>query len=151
MDIFIILGLVIIIIFIRALFYKSTEEETITKVSEKDEIFYNESLDLARFLEKKFEYMHSSLWKEKRKRVIEKAEYQCEICGSGSNLQVHHLRGYDQIPFESTRDLVCLCAHHHKEWHKKYGYPKSYKDYMNWDFQKNTIYTLDSNKNSSKN
>lgn len=61
-------------------------------------------------------------WQKMRLRVMEYAEFRCQICGDGkSTLHVHHsyyTRGNDpwQYPMGS---LICICEYHHSKIHEK--------------------------------
>ena len=60
------------------------------------------------------------------KRVYERDNYSCQICGqegNGHNLNAHHLNGYNWYK-EGRTDInngVTLCDKCHKEFHKLYG------------------------------
>lgn len=63
------------------------------------------------------ETLQDSRWKEKRKKVLQRAENKCEDCGGRLQLEVHHTfyrYGYEpwQYPLDS---LKCLCRECHKE------------------------------------
>lgn len=88
--------------------------------------------DLIAFRYLKTRYLHSPEWQLKRKQALTRAHYQCEQCSDPNNLEVHH-RVYHRIPHESLSDLVVLCRSCHQAIHDKYGYPKTYKDYMQWN------------------
>lgn len=102
------------------------------KIGTVDAEFYEENKKLSQFLLAKNDYMNSAEWKTKRSKVLFYANYMCELCLSTENLEVHHLSGYNKIPNESLSDLACLCRSCHQKQHDYYGYPKTYKDYMEW-------------------
>lgn len=68
------------------------------------------------------------------KKVLNKFNYSCYICGSKDNLVVHHLDGYDWCKEKRTdvNNGVCLCNKCHKSFHSKFGYKNSKKE----DFDK---------------
>lgn len=64
-------------------------------------------------------------WEEQRKKVLERDNYKCKVCGKtkeeiGRELDVHHIKPIRE--FESTekanvlKNLVCLCPSCHKKW-----------------------------------
>ena len=63
------------------------------------------------------EYIQSDEWREKRKEKLIQADYQCEKCGTGKNLVVHHIT-YDRLGNEEMDDLVVLCKTHHNKTHE---------------------------------
>ena len=63
-------------------------------------------------------YIKSDEWKEKRKKTLERDDYQCQRCGTGMNLVVHHIT-YDRLGKEDLDDLITLCKKCHEEIHGK--------------------------------
>lgn len=92
----------------------------------------SEEARYANFMMLKSSYMHSLEWKNKRMEVLLNCNFTCQACGSTGALEIHHISGYNQIPNESLRNLSCLCRDCHQRQHDHYGYPQTYKDYMNW-------------------
>ena len=88
---------------------------------------------LTMFMWRKAEYLSSKEWKLKRIQVKDRDNHSCQVCGSTSNLHVHHMSGYDQIPNEPIDCLITLCNGCHKAQHDKIGYPKTYSDYMKFN------------------
>ncbi len=88
--------------------------------------------DLTHFMFVKARYLRSDEWAHKRSLVLERDNYQCKKCGSTRSLQIHHLSGYSQLPKEPITCLVTLCSKCHQKQHDKFGYPQTYKEYMNW-------------------
>ena len=88
--------------------------------------------DLTHFMFVKAKYLRSDEWAHKRSLVLERDNHQCKKCGSTRSLQVHHLSGYSQLPKEPIACLVTLCSKCHQKQHDKFGYPQTYKEYMNW-------------------
>ena len=63
-------------------------------------------------------YLHSEHWQKKRKQVLERANYKCQICGSALNIRVHHVN-YDNLGSENPDDLIAVCDKCHAELHEK--------------------------------
>ena len=89
--------------------------------------------ELTMFMWKKAEYLSSKEWRLKRIQVKERDNYACQLCGSTSDLHVHHMSGYNLIPNEPISSLITLCNVCHKDEHDKVGYPKNYSDYMSFN------------------
>ena len=82
----------------------------------------------------KQQYLESKKWKDKRKQVLKRDNYKCTSCGaSGVPLSVHHTSGYNLIPNEPIDCLKALCESCHTLEHKLYGFPQTYKEYMEWN------------------
>lgn len=58
-------------------------------------------------------YYKSPEWQLKRKQKLIESNYQCAICMSPQNLQVHH-RTYANFKYESLSDLIVLCKQCHE-------------------------------------
>jgi len=58
------------------------------------------------------EYLGSEAWEQKRKQRLAISNWKCAACGSGHQLQVHHLT-YERIFNEEMADLLPLCEYHH--------------------------------------
>ena len=91
----------------------------------------NHDFSTTEFKYTKAHYMQSPEWKHKRALVLARDNFQCRICSSPSNLQVHHL-SYKNLYHEPLSDLATLCGDCHTAIHNKYGYPVTYQDYMSW-------------------
>lgn len=65
-------------------------------------------------------YMNTPEYKAKRLEVLKRDGFVCQLCGSGKNLQVHHIN-YDNLGTElETDDLITLCGScHDKRVHGK--------------------------------
>ncbi|MEZ5044434.1 MAG: hypothetical protein R2828_31360 [Saprospiraceae bacterium] len=81
--------------------------------------FYEiEDHDFERKKERSYkEVLRDDRWKEKREKVLQRAENKCEECGTHERLEVHHTfykYGYEpwQYPLDS---LKCLCRKCHEE------------------------------------
>lgn len=83
-------------------------------------------------------YINSPKWATTREMIIIKRGGRCEVCGTRSNLKLHHAR-YDNLGREQVADCVVLCNKHHVELHKEHrraGRPDLY--YFSKAFVKNT-------------
>jgi len=60
------------------------------------------------------EYLESEEWKQKRRAVIQRANFCCEICGDniGWRGEVHHST-YENIFEEAEEDLIYCCSECH--------------------------------------
>lgn len=64
------------------------------------------------------QYLTTPIWREKRRRVIQRAGGICEGCGSARATQVHHLT-YKRVGREMLFDLVAICEDCHHSLHEK--------------------------------
>ena len=65
------------------------------------------------------EYLKSDKWRKKRSERLKIDNYTCQKCGSGRNLNVHHLN-YKHLGNENVYDdLITLCETCHKEIEKR--------------------------------
>lgn len=62
-------------------------------------------------------YLNSKAWDELRTRRLIFDDFQCRICGSRSNLQVHHLcyPAHGNFGTEPIHDLITLCKNCHSD------------------------------------
>lgn len=58
-------------------------------------------------------YLRSYEWRMKRVKIITRDNGRCRLCGSKTNLQIHHLT-YKNIFKEKDKDLITLCVDCHK-------------------------------------
>ena len=65
------------------------------------------------------EYLQSPRWKAIRKRLYKEYNYKCALCGSGKNLNVHHIT-YENLGEENDEDLTVLCQVCHKKIHEPF-------------------------------
>lgn len=66
-----------------------------------------------------------------RKKVFERDNFTCQVCYQrGNDLNAHHLYSYHSHPDErfNVKNGVTLCVHHHKDFHKKFGYRNNTKE-----------------------
>lgn len=82
-------------------------------------------------------YLLSETWKQKRKKILDRDENRCQICGAKDDLIVHHLT-YDfsyNLGDEPDSNLVTVCRMCHEDIHEV---EKRYVDSVNklvdyWD------------------
>ena len=70
------------------------------------------------------EYMNSPEWEKRRLRILKRDNLKCQICGSGKNLRVHHIRYPEILGTEPDSDLITVCDTCHARIHyedKNYG------------------------------
>jgi 5-methylcytosine-specific restriction endonuclease McrA len=80
------------------------------------------------------ELLFTKEWQEKRLQILERDSFQCAICNSKDNLQVHHRQYHfskEKSEFKPPWDypnssLVTLCETCHKKGHSKYNVPILY-------------------------
>ncbi len=54
----------------------------------------------------------NSAWK--RKKIIERDEHKCVICGFDFFVEVHHITARSKGGTDEFHNLICLCPNHHK-------------------------------------
>lgn len=59
-------------------------------------------------------YLLTEEWKNRRMGCLVRSNYRCEACGSGTQLDTHHLT-YARIYSEPLSDLISLCRNCHSE------------------------------------
>ena len=64
------------------------------------------------------QYLKTPRYRELHRKTLQRDKYKCQICGTGTNLVVHHVT-YRRLGNESLDDLVTLCDSCHFEVHKK--------------------------------
>ncbi len=62
------------------------------------------------------EYIQSKIWNYNKKLALVKANHKCQLCGFGSELDVHHL-SYANLGQEKDGDLLVLCRRCHRDSH----------------------------------
>lgn len=70
-------------------------------------------------------FRKSSEWTNKRKEILDRDEYCCQICktqgyiNSSKSLHVHHIHALanDWEDRVNDRNLICLCEKHHHDVH----------------------------------
>lgn len=63
-------------------------------------------------------YLRSKKWKAFRKTVLERDGFNCVMCGTAYNLEVHHVT-YRNVGWEKLEDCVTLCDTCHTKVHSK--------------------------------
>ena len=58
------------------------------------------------------------LYEQLRKEVLSRDGWQCQICGSRQNLQVHHKQLRSQQGSDDDLNLITLCAGCHQGMHR---------------------------------
>jgi len=54
-----------------------------------------------------------------RERVLQRDRYQCQVCGTTEQIQVHHWKRYRSQGGQDTEDnLVTMCFAHHAALHR---------------------------------
>lgn len=78
--------------------------------------------------EEYIDYLRSEDWQERRKEIMEEADWECEQCSEKAT-QLHHLN-YDNLGYEQLGvDVIPLCKNCHEEIHNKGG---EYGEYKEW-------------------
>lgn len=95
----------------------------------------SDSLELDAFLATKSTYLQSPGWKAKRRQRLAISNGLCECCNKPftGRYELHHISGYNLIPNESISHLRLLCTNCHQLQHDFYGYPKTLRDYKQWN------------------
>lgn len=64
-----------------------------------------------------YDYLRSEEWQQKRLQVLVRDNFKCQLCGSGKNVQAHHI-SYENLYTEAELDdLVTLCKACHEKVH----------------------------------
>lgn len=66
-----------------------------------------------------YEYILSEEWQKLRRKRLQLDGYVCRECGTGKNLQVHHITYRHLRQPEEINDLVSLCRTCHERVHAK--------------------------------
>lgn len=95
---------------------------------EADKLFSTKLQELkkeeSKFVKNEYsEYLKTETWRQKRKRVLERDDFKCQICGENAE-HIHHL-DYAHKFNEYLFELVSLCAYCHRE----YYHPVPISDY----------------------
>lgn len=70
--------------------------------------FFKEIFKVGTPKEKYDNYINSDAWQKTRQYALDKHGRKCTICGSTTNLEVHHLN-YDNLGYEAMNDYADLC------------------------------------------
>lgn len=65
------------------------------------------------------EYIHSPEWRELRVQALKRDKYTCQMCGTGKNVQVHHVNYKNLGTAQELEDVVTLCDDCHSKVHVK--------------------------------
>lgn len=66
-----------------------------------------------------YNYLHSEKWREKRRLALKRDGYRCQMCGTGINLNVHHISYANLGTDAEMDDIVTLCEKCHEKVHVK--------------------------------
>ena len=91
----------------------------------------SDKTELTLFMLKKKEYLKSSEWATKRALIFIRDNYKCQSCSIDTDLNIHHI-SYKNLGNEPLDELICLCQDCHTALHERVGYPKTYKEYMDF-------------------
>jgi len=58
-----------------------------------------------------------------RKQVLERDGWRCQLCGSLTNLQVHHRRFRSRLGDDTAENLITLCVDCHRAEHEYHNRP----------------------------
>lgn len=65
------------------------------------------------------DYIHTEVWRRLRDERLKIDNYQCQVCHSGINVEVHHIHYPGIWGMENVYlDLVTLCEKHHNKVHE---------------------------------
>lgn len=67
-------------------------------------------------------YLHSPLWRLRRRIWIFRAGGRCQACGSRRRLTIHH-RTYERLGHERRGDVTVLCWRCHRRHHERHPRP----------------------------
>ena len=125
---------VVLLIFLAILY------DILTRDKPKIDLPLQTDAELFIFKQNKKGYLKSEIWKATRNKILFRDKYTCQSCGArDTQLHVHHLSDYNKLGNERHEKLITLCGDRHTAWHQKYGYPITYKDYINWNFSLKTV------------
>jgi len=60
------------------------------------------------------------LYEQLRKQILRRDGWQCQICGSRQNLQIHHKQLRSQQGSDDDSNLITLCAGCHEGLHRSH-------------------------------
>jgi 5-methylcytosine-specific restriction endonuclease McrA len=69
--------------------------------------------------------LRADSYRKLHRRVLERDNWRCQVCGSMQNLQVHHLKLRSQSGGDEEQNLITLCAQCHELVHREANYWKS--------------------------
>ncbi len=91
-------------------YLQKIDDEDLRQVNE-----YIESLNITEWRQLYHEYIDSEEWKALRKIILERDNYNCQICNEKAR-DVHHLT-YKHLKNEFHFELVALCRDCHEKYH----------------------------------
>ena len=95
--------------------WKSSYQEQSDEITKNYET--RSEYERAEFFKKYDVYLESDEWKEKREKVMERANHICEGCRTTEATQVHHL-SYEHVGREFLFELVAICNECHNRIHE---------------------------------
>jgi hypothetical protein len=107
----------------KDIFKPLTKEELLNKKKRLKEDKPIKEVKEKKCYKKKFIPYHDQLidkrWMKKREQVFKLKGRKCSVCGATHNLQIHHLRYFnDKYAWEyKMKDLVVMCESCHKRKH----------------------------------
>ena len=66
-----------------------------------------------------YDYMQSNEWRQLRREALKRDGYICQRCGTGKNLQVHHVNYEHLGQAGELEDVITLCKTCHEHVHKQ--------------------------------
>jgi hypothetical protein len=100
--------------------YTDTTPDPFTDLFESGSIQPNQFMSA----EDKQTYLKSRKWQSIKAAVLQRDQYKCQVCGSTSNLEVHHVTYQGLGGNEELSDLATLCRFHHQSLHDRLGYDR---------------------------
>lgn len=61
-------------------------------------------------------YLDSDAWRDRRRHLLRRVGYRCQVCNGSGRLDVHH-RTYVRLGHEHPEDLTVLCRTCHRLFH----------------------------------
>ncbi|MGN1383338.1 MAG: HNH endonuclease [Eubacterium sp.] len=65
------------------------------------------------------DYIVSDIWQERRERVLKRDRYKCVMCGSATNLNVHHTTYPHDYENDTDDNCITVCLKCHRKLHKE--------------------------------
>ena len=64
-----------------------------------------------------YDYLKSEAWRQRRLEALKRDKFKCQLCGSGKDVEVHHISYEHLHRAEEVDDLITLCKKCHREVH----------------------------------
>ena len=61
--------------------------------------------------------LDAASYKKLHRRILERDGWKCQYCGTGTNLQVHHMQSRSLLGDDAEENLITLCARCHQKLH----------------------------------